>query len=59
MITRKIIWAVLSIMAVLLLAAAGCSYVSDVKDLYQEEDTGQVSSGGDYNNDFTRSLFNF
>jgi cytochrome c biogenesis protein CcmG/thiol:disulfide interchange protein DsbE len=51
---KMIILAALSILAVLLLLAAGCSYFNNVRGLYQDEDSGQpAASSGDYNNDFT------
>lgn len=50
---KMIILAALSVMAVVLLMASGCSYFNNVKGLYQEEDAGQAASSGDYINDFT------
>ncbi len=50
---RILITALLSAAAVLLALLAGCTYVEDVKDLYQEEDAGQADTGGGYKNDFT------
>ena len=50
---KMIILAALSILAVLLLLTASCSYFNNVKGLYQEEDPGQTVSTGEYNNDFT------
>jgi cytochrome c biogenesis protein CcmG/thiol:disulfide interchange protein DsbE len=51
--TKMIILTALSILAVLLLLVAGCGYFNNVKGLYQDEDSGQTASAGDYNNDFT------
>ncbi len=50
---KTIILAILSVMAVMLLLASGCSYFNNVRVLYQDEDEGQSDSAGGYNNDFT------
>ncbi len=50
---RILIPALLSAAAILLALLAGCTYVEDVRGLYQEEDAVQADAGGGYKNDFT------